>query len=125
MKKKNQFLFLYPIKEYFDVGLGKDAFAYLANKGLLENTPQEIINEYKIIVHATPLGTFPNIETYPNIPYQFLTSEHYLFDLVYNPEETEFMRKGKEKGAKVKNGLEMLKLQAEYAWKIWNTEEKE
>ncbi len=82
-------------------------------KGLLE--------EYNIIINTTPLGMYPNVDSCPEIPYQFLTKDHFLFDLVYNPEETTFMQKGKEMGAKTKNGLEMLHLQAEKAWEIWNS----
>jgi shikimate dehydrogenase len=68
------------------------------------------------------VGMYPNVENAPPIPYEFLTQEHYLFDLVYNPEETLFMKKGKQAGARTKNGLEMLYLQAEKAWDIWNNE---
>ena len=63
---------------------------------------------------------YPNIKDYPPLPYQFLTSKHFLYDLVYNPEETLFLKKGKEQGSLTKNGLEMLHLQAEKAWEIWN-----
>jgi shikimate dehydrogenase len=80
----------------------------------------ELLKEYLIIIHATPIGTFPNVDNYPHIPYQSITSNHILFDLVYNPEETLFLKKGKAQGAKTKNGLEMLHLQALKAWEIWN-----
>lgn len=80
----------------------------------------ELLKEYLIIIHATPIGTFPNVDNCPDIPYQSITSDHVLFDLVYNPEETMFLKKGKEQGAKTKNGLEMLHLQAIRAWEIWN-----
>ena len=79
----------------------------------------EIMNSCALIVNTTPLGTFPHLDSCPPIPYEYLSSHHYLFDLVYNPEETLFMRKGLAKGAKVKNGYEMLCLQAEVAWQIW------
>ncbi len=82
---------------------------------------KDILSEYTVIVNSSPLGTFPNVDTCPDIPYQFLTSKHLCFDLVYNPEETLFMKKSKAMGATVKNGLEMLHLQAEGAWKIWNS----
>ncbi|MFA8434250.1 MAG: shikimate dehydrogenase [Marinifilaceae bacterium] len=82
----------------------------------------EIIQEYKLIVNCSPLGTFPNTEECPNIPYEHLTPEHYLYDLVYNPDQTLFMRKGAEKGAKTHNGLRMLHLQAEQSWMYWNEE---
>lgn len=81
---------------------------------------EELLKEYLIIIHATPIGTFPNVDNCPDIPYQSLTPNHILFDLVYNPEETLFLKKGKVQGAKTKNGLEMLHLQAIRAWEIWN-----
>jgi len=81
---------------------------------------EELLKEYLIVIHATPIGTFPNVDICPDIPYQSITSEHVLFDLVYNPEETLFLKKGKAQGAKTKNGLEMLHLQALRAWEIWN-----
>jgi shikimate dehydrogenase len=80
----------------------------------------EIIAERKVIINATPLGTYPKVDNCPAIPYGSITPEHVLFDLVYNPELTLFMKKGMEKGAKVKNGLEMLHGQALAAWEIWN-----
>jgi shikimate dehydrogenase len=80
-----------------------------------------MIEERLVIINATPLGTFPKVDTCPDIPYEFITSNHVLFDLVYNPEVTLFMQKGKEKGANVKNGLEMLHGQAIAAWNIWNS----
>lgn len=84
------------------------------------NIDEKMISEHLIIINATPLGTFPNVDNCADIPYQFITADHVMFDLVYNPEETLFMKKGKEKGASVKNGLEMLHLQAIRSWKIWN-----
>jgi shikimate dehydrogenase len=66
------------------------------------------------------LGTYPNIEAFPNIPYQFITNQHILYDLVYNPAETAFLAKGKANGAKTKNGYQMLELQAIKSWQIWN-----
>jgi shikimate dehydrogenase len=80
----------------------------------------KIMSEYQIIVNTTPLGTFPKTETFPPIPYEFVGKNHLLYDLVYNPEITEFLRKGSENGASIKNGLEMLHLQALAAWEIWN-----
>ncbi len=84
---------------------------------------KDIISSHTLIVNTTPAGMFPNINEAPEIPYQFLTNEHLLFDLVYNPTETLFMKKGIEKGATVSNGLQMLYLQAEKSWQIWNEEE--
>lgn len=83
-----------------------------------EITPK-IMSQYTVIVNTTPLGMFPNVNTCPNIPYEELTPDHVLYDLLYNPDETLFMKKGKERGATVKNGLEMLLLQAFAAWQIW------
>jgi len=79
-----------------------------------------IISSHNIIINTTPLGMWPEISTLPPIPYHLITADHLLYDLVYNPKETIFLKKGKEMGAMVKNGLEMLKLQAEMSWKIWN-----
>ncbi len=84
-----------------------------------ELTP-EIMDDYHIIVNTTPLGMWPSVEAAPDIPYDYITSQHLCYDLVYNPEITTFMRKAAEHGATVKNGLEMLHGQAIAAWKIWN-----
>ncbi|MDY6799790.1 MAG: shikimate dehydrogenase [Bacteroidota bacterium] len=81
---------------------------------------KELIAEYKIIINTTPVGMFPDVHQKPDIPYSFLTHKHLLFDLIYNPEKTMFLLEGEKKGCKVKNGLDMLKIQAEYSWKIWN-----
>jgi shikimate dehydrogenase len=80
----------------------------------------EVMETCDLIINATPLGTFPEVDSCPPIPYQYLTFRHFLYDLVYNPSETLFMKKGKGAGAQVKNGAEMLQLQAEAAWQIWN-----
>ncbi len=90
------------------------------NNFTYEELNKTIISESTIIVNTTPLGTFPNIEFYPKIPYQFITNKHILFDLVYNPSETLFLAQGKKNGATTQNGLKMLELQAEKAWQIWN-----
>ncbi|MHB1177610.1 MAG: shikimate dehydrogenase family protein [Daejeonella sp.] len=81
----------------------------------------DVIKERLLIINTTPLGTAPNIKESPEIPYELLTSKHLLYDLVYNPAETEFLKRGKLQGASIKNGLEMLKLQAEKSWEIWNS----
>lgn len=80
----------------------------------------EIIKDYLIIVNTTPLGMYPNIDSCPNIPYNSITPEHYLFDLTYNPEKTLFLQKGEEKGATIQNGSGMLVIQAEESWNIWS-----
>lgn len=74
----------------------------------------------QIVINATPVGTSPNIDAFPLIPYEYFTDKHIAFDLIYNPAETQFLKKAKEKGAQIKNGYEMLVFQAEKAWKIWN-----
>lgn len=86
-----------------------------------EELNEEIVRKHQLIVNTTPLGTFPNTDTCPNIPYEFLGTNHFLYDLVYNPEKTLFLQKGKNRGANVKNGAEMLYLQAEKSWEIWTT----
>ncbi|NDW11690.1 shikimate dehydrogenase [Bacteroides sp. 214] len=96
-----------------------------ADKGVItysELTP-EIMKEYTVIVNCTPLGMYPDVDTCPNIPYDLLTPNHLLYDLIYNPNITLFMKKGEAKGATTKNGLEMLLLQAFAAWDIWNKPE--
>lgn len=80
----------------------------------------EIMMQYSLIINTTPLGMSPNLDTCPAIPYKHLTNHHLLYDLVYNPAITQFMQKGIDQNAVVKNGLEMLHLQAEKAWQIWN-----
>jgi len=80
----------------------------------------EIIKSHLLIINTTPLGMYPDINNCPQIPYHSLTSSHLLFDLIYNPEETLFLKQGRLHAAKTKNGLEMLKIQAEAAWEIWN-----
>ena len=82
---------------------------------------EDILNKYSIIVNCSPIGTHPNIEDAPNIPYQFISEKHLLYDLIYNPFETKFLQEGKRRGAQIKNGLEMLELQAEKSWEIWNS----
>ncbi|SFN85817.1 shikimate dehydrogenase [Bizionia echini] len=84
------------------------------------NLGESTISEHLIIINCTPLGTFPNVADAPNIPYQFLTKDHILYDLIYNPEETRFLKQGQLKNAVTINGLQMLKFQAEKAWRIWN-----
>ncbi len=92
---------------------GKDRLRY-------EDLTEEVIASHKLIVNTTPLGTFPKNDTCPDIPYQYLTPQHLLFDLVYNPQITLFLQKGLNQGATIKNGLEMLHLQAIRSWEIWN-----
>jgi shikimate dehydrogenase len=77
-------------------------------------------DNYQIIINATPVGTSPNVEAFPLIPYEYFTEKHIAYDLIYNPAETQFLKKAKQQGAQIKNGLDMLIFQAEKAWKIWN-----
>jgi shikimate dehydrogenase len=86
-----------------------------------EEITQNTMENYTVIVNTTPLGMYPKSDICPNIPYRYITSGHILYDLLYNPDETLFMKKGKERGAVVKNGLEMLLLQAFASWEIWNS----
>ncbi len=85
-----------------------------------DSLTEDAIKKHQIIINCTPLGTFPNIEDCPNIPYQAITDKHILFDLIYNPDETKFLKLGKQNNAVTINGLNMLRLQAEKAWSIWN-----
>lgn len=86
-----------------------------------KSVSRELIKNFQLIINTTPLGMYPRIENCPDIPYEALDTSHLLFDLVYNPQETLFMKKGRENGARVKNGMEMLIGQAEKAWEIWNS----
>ncbi|MDC8000047.1 shikimate dehydrogenase [Aequorivita todarodis] len=88
---------------------------------LYSELDRSTVENHLLIVNCTPLGTFPNIADCPPLPYQFLTKNHLLFDLIYNPAETEFLKRGKLQGTKTSNGLRMLELQAEKAWEIWNS----
>lgn len=85
-----------------------------------EDITAETLQEYTVIVNCSPVGMFPKVDAAPAIPYELLSPQHLLFDCVYNPEETLFMKKGRKQGATVKNGLEMLHLQAIASWNFWN-----
>lgn len=85
-------------------------------------TPEDI-QEYNVIVNCTPLGMYPKVDTCPDLPYEAMNSHTLLYDLIYNPDETLFMKRGKKQGATVINGLEMLLLQAFASWDFWNSEE--
>ncbi len=82
----------------------------------------EIVASHTLLIHTSPLGTFPNVDEAPNLPYNAITSKHHLYDLVYNPAETKFLALGAAQGATTQNGLEMLYLQANASWEIWNSE---
>ena len=85
-----------------------------------DDLDEAVMTSYKIIVNTTPIGTYPNIEGCPAIPFEYINESHFLYDLVYNPELTEFLRQGQLRGATIKNGAEMLKIQALASWEIWN-----
>lgn len=88
------------------------SYADLDKKNMTSNT---------VIVNCTPLGTFPNVHQKPPIPYEFISKNHVLFDLIYNPQKTAFLAAGEKQGAQIKNGEKMLEQQAEKAWEIWNS----
>lgn len=94
---------------------GSNCFSY-------QDINSNAIGFIKLIVNTTPIGMFPEIVDCPNIPYEAITPQHLLYDLIYNPAETEFLKKGKEQGAITVNGHSMLKIQAERSWEIWNKE---
>ncbi len=104
------------------LGLATVGVSRTAKEGCLTyaDLTAEVMAEALVVVNCTPLGMYPKVDACPAIPYELLTPEHVLFDLVYNPEVTLFMQRGAERGARVKNGLEMLHLQAIGAWKVWN-----
>ena len=83
------------------------------------------LRKYPLIINTTPLGMSPRVETFPDLAYEQLTPEHYCYDLVYNPQQTGFMKKARAAGAEVKNGLEMLHLQAEKSWEFWTMNKEE
>ncbi len=87
-----------------------------------ETLSPELIKTHLLIINTTPVGTFPQVDDCPEIPYAALTSQHLLYDLIYNPEKTEFLKRGEEKGATICNGYAMLELQALESWRIWNSQ---
>lgn len=89
-----------------------------------EDLTADVFNEYHIVINTTPVGTAPNIEEAPNLNYELFTAQHIAYDLTYNPSETKFLKLAKARGAQIKNGYEMLVLQAEKSWKIWNETQK-
>jgi len=100
-------------------------YKYVSRKASSQNFSYEqltalVLKDYTLIINTTPLGMYPNVAEYPPIPYECLTKKHYLFDVIYNPDKTLFLKKGEEHGAIIQNGLDMLIIQAEESWKIWN-----
>jgi shikimate dehydrogenase len=86
-----------------------------------EQLTPELISESPVLINTTPLGMYPNTDTFPALPYESITENHLLYDLVYNPAATLFLQRGKERGATIKNGADMLEIQAEENWRIWNS----
>ncbi|HUZ57215.1 MAG TPA: shikimate dehydrogenase [Hanamia sp.] len=81
---------------------------------------EEVMEEFKVVINTTPVGTSPNVNEYPKIPYEFITTHHYFFDLIYNPAKTLFLSFAEKQGAFIENGDKMLSIQAEESWEIWN-----
>ncbi len=90
------------------------------NRITYDEIDKQMMESHNIIINCSPLGTYPKTDECPNLPYHLITNNHLLYDLVYNPSETLFLKKGKENGATIKNGAEMLEIQALAAWDIWN-----
>ncbi|MCO6501117.1 MAG: shikimate dehydrogenase [Vicingus serpentipes] len=90
------------------------------NEVAYEDVNEHVIRHHQLIVNTTPIGMYPKVDAKPELPYQYLTTQHLLYDLVYNPLETAFLKEGKKKGCITINGLDMLQLQAEKSWEIWN-----
>lgn len=106
-----------------EMGITQTFVSRIANSDQLSysDIDQEILKKHTVIVNCTPLGTFPEIQNKPELPYRFLTKNHLLFDLIYNPEKTAFLKAGEMQGATILNGFRMLQLQAEKSWEIWNS----
>jgi shikimate dehydrogenase len=105
-----------------DMGIEYQYVSRTAGNGILtyDALSKEIIQLHSLIINTSPVGMYPHVEECPALPYEYINASHFLYDLVYNPAETLFMKKGLSNGAKTKNGLDMLILQAEKAWEIWN-----
>jgi shikimate dehydrogenase len=82
----------------------------------------DLVKENTLIINTTPVGMYPNSHETPRLPYEVITPDHFLFDLIYNPPKTTFLKKGEERGATIQNGYDMLVYQAEESWRIWNSE---
>ena len=104
------------------LGVESQLVSRTAREGVItyQDLTPEIMDTHKVIVNTTPLGMYPHVDECPDIPYDLLSTEHLCYDLLYNPDVTLFMKKARAKGAVVKNGLEMLLLQAFESWRIWN-----
>ena len=104
------------------LGIGFQKVSRIKREGMItyEEITGDVMKQSKLIINTTPAGMYPNVDTFPPIPYELLGKGHLLYDLVYNPDETRFLAKGRDKGAVIKNGFEMLQLQADASWEIWN-----
>ena len=109
------------------LGVNPTLVSRTPKEGMLgyQDLTEEVMAQHTVIVNCTPLGMYPEVDQSPDIPYERISARHLLFDCIYNPEETEFLRKGKAQGAKTQNGMEMLTGQAKAAWSIWNEGMKE
>lgn len=101
--------------------VSSDAAKKSENTFLYADLNKQIMSAFRLIVNTTPLGTFPDVTECPDLPYEQLTANHFVYDLIYNPSETLLLQKAKQQGATVMNGLSMLQLQAEKSWEIWQT----
>lgn len=90
------------------------------NTILYNELTEQVMSDYTVVVNTSPVGTFPDVDEYPDIPYHLISDKHLFYDLVYNPPLTKFLEKAADRGAEIKNGEEMLRLQAVAAWEIWN-----
>ena len=107
------------------MGIG---FRYVVRKQLVNDDAilyhqltETIIKAHPLIINTTPIGMYPDTDAFPPIPYEYISSRHYLFDLIYNPAKTAFLEKGEKQGAAIQNGMPMLIIQAEESWNIWNS----
>jgi shikimate dehydrogenase len=105
-----------------DMGIEYQYVSRTAGNGMItyDTLSEEIMKSHSLIINTSPVGMYPHVEECPALPYEYINASHFLYDLVYNPAETLFMKKGLSNGAKAKNGLDMLIFQAEKAWEIWN-----
>ena len=106
------------------LGIAYQLVSRTASEGCIayESLSPEVIEAHTLLIQTSPVGMYPNVDEAPNLPYEAITSKHHLYDLIYNPAETKFLTMGAAQGATTQNGLEMLHLQADASWEIWNSE---
>ena len=106
------------------LGIAYQLVSRTASEGCIayESLSPEVIETHTLLIQTSPVGMYPNLDEAPNLPYEAITSKHHLYDLIYNPAETKFLTMGAAQGATTQNGLEMLHLQADASWEIWNSE---